>query len=422
MRPKVLTFSGLPSLLPLTGSFLKAKEVLSLTFGNWAELARHLHDPDVCVVLLPFGTGEINGVDCCRQIKEREAFRAIRVFLVATGDVGSQDDAAKKVGCDLVAGGSGADPKILEALEDLLKSAPDVAPRSAPRFDMTGQLFYIVGEEARIGEILNASRTGMLFGANEVLPVGTPVLLRMQSTEGSHLDISAVVKRTLTLSGKNRDFKVGIGCQFARLDSHQQQVFDWLLTYREKRVPNWSQEAAMKILKANVHVLVEMLREPTSRAFLDAFAGEIRPFERAALDSDTFGGTLIRGLVATRVQCAAFATFIADMRTRQQSFGSMLFGILLELFERTSVLASQCEKRIQECRDGSQVEELQNLIDSVDRLDAAKLRLLFSVDENLTPEGLKDSEVTALQTLKEQVSVVRKQQRVREVSVTSPKP
>jgi hypothetical protein len=134
MAKNVLLHRSLESSLPFLLAFLRGKSARPIFFDGWTELTRHLHDPQTVAVVIPLSVGEFNGAACARQVKARGAFREIRVYLVATSDVGTAREEAETCGCDLLAAGEGAEVSILSALEEDVfprwSRAPDPRPAS----------------------------------------------------------------------------------------------------------------------------------------------------------------------------------------------------------------------------------------------------------------------------------------------------
>lgn len=415
MAQKILIFAPLAVRLGGLQPLLQERHVEVVLFGSWSDLSKHIHDPELIVIVLGVGVGSLNGMDCCRQIKQRQAFKAIRIFLIAADKMADSKENALATGCDLFSTESEAEQALRSELVELLGAAEKPVARAALRFHFSGPLFCIEGEEAEVGEILNASRTGVLFASPRATEIGQEVLLRFQSSQGKEADIKAIVKRTISLPPKFSENQFGIGAEFIDLDASQSDALDWLLAYREQRIPTWSSTAISEILSADWKKVVQMLREDVTRALLDGFIGDLKDYEQKALEEETTGKDLLLELLALRLQCAVFTTFVPEMRRAQESLEAVLLKPIQSLLNRLKDLEEKAERSIQENSEIT-VPNQHHLIEASDRLHAEKLKLLFTIDESISMDGVSGSGAETLATIRQKVAYVRNLQRTKEAN------
>lgn len=127
---KVLLVDDVKLFLDITKSFLRNSAVEILTASDGEEALRVIREKRPDVVVMDINMPRMNGIDCCRSIKEDPVLASTPVILVSSSENENDITQARGVGCD------GFLLKPLEAkvfLEKLRRYLPAVERRE-PRF------------------------------------------------------------------------------------------------------------------------------------------------------------------------------------------------------------------------------------------------------------------------------------------------
>jgi len=281
-------------------------------------------------------------------------------------------------------------PPVIIDGEEESGEPPEETKRIATRVDISGPIIYVLDEKQKQGWGINASRTGILFCANEEIEEGVNVLLRFDMLDGKSLDLSASVVRCTQLESPEHGCTYSIGAKFVRLRDNERDRLDALMETRSLAMAKQLSPVFLKELFENGEkILIDAFQKEINPAGLAIYLKEVGPFEREAY-SNNEGKIydLIRRLVAHRMQCYAFRIFLPAVRANRRQLVPLIIPLLGKLVSLCDSIEMEVDKTVKAVHDAEAQKNRQQINESSSRLYQAKIKLMTAVRDLISPEGL----------------------------------
>lgn len=172
-RKTVLLVDDVRLLLEVGKSYLDREDCQVMVAQNGAEALKTARAMRPDLVIMDMDMPEMDGVACCRLLKQDERLQGVPVVLIAGNDPGSVARCAE-AGCDGVLRRPVNKRKLLDTARRHLK----VAGRGKPRVPVCLLVRYGVENQLELHDYsINLSHGGLYIETVKVLPVETPLTL-----------------------------------------------------------------------------------------------------------------------------------------------------------------------------------------------------------------------------------------------------
>jgi CheY-like chemotaxis protein len=387
------------------------------------------------VVLDAFMPG-FSGVELCRQIKDSDWGSTTKVVLVAEQISEVLRNRALDLGCDLFSLRSDAVQLVGNFLKENLTASPSPPPstlppptpdpmplsepsvpeaqvtpeefvderRFEPRIEINGEVSYVVGSQEFRGDLVNGSRSGVLFSAVAEIPAQTNLALKFYGTSGTPFQLDAVVVRSAKMKRPMQDRHFAIGAKFVNVTTNQQPMIDALLQHLDLVERGIDPPTLNSIFTASTEKLWNAFRQPERFPEWSSFLGSLTAMEERAFTSEEQGSNVFRRMVFLRVQCAAFTLFIPRLEKEKKTLSSVFVPKLNELMLQIAAVETELDEAVRHAVASGQEELRRSLNETSNRLHEVKVRLMFSVDHVIAPEGLAPSDQTVIAGIRAKVA------------------
>ncbi len=405
MNHKVLVFPELFEQLPRVRAFFEEEKLEAVLGSDWKNVFQVLKDCQCSAILLDVSLPMKSGLEICRQIKERESLRFLKVILVASKVTDFIEEQAQLSGCDLFVQKDSCEEKIIDFLKILLSSPSEFLGRDSLRTEVTGKVFYFEGTQIKPGELLNISRSGILFAAEKSITVNTRMTLRLDGPEKNPFDLTIVVARCIHLKTPRGQFLYGIGAKFFNVTETQKNNITWVTKNHSKTTPTLTLDGFREILEKPEKVLSFVL-ETNLRTPLTPYMQDILPFEKDLIQGTGKAADCTARVVALRTQCNAAIAFVPLISIDRKNLGHIYLPMLSGLLQRSDAIEGEVEEIIRHATSENREADAQALLESVNRLTKAKVKLIFSLDEGFQREGMSLSEIETLDQIHERAILI----------------
>ncbi len=251
-------------------------------------------------VILDVFMPQVSGMELCRQVKEATGNRTPVVLISATPSETIAQRAAD-YGCDLYVMKEEAEAQILRFIHAKMVEARVDNPRVAPRYELSGMVRYLSPKGERIGELMNASESGVLFAAEDSVTEKTPLTLIFEGIGKGSFQVETVVVRWVPLKSPQGNFKCALGCKFKPSSVDDQNKI--------KAVLDYSRRERLRLNPTQVHQLLDLKEADVRGVFqgnddplgLRALSGPLSEIERQAFSEDSPLFELIRRSILIRL-------------------------------------------------------------------------------------------------------------------------
>jgi len=172
LKKKVLLVDDVRLFLEVTKSFF-SRDNLQLTVaqnGREALKTARVIRPDL--IIMDLQMPEMDGADCCRELKQDPALGAIPVILLAREGDAAARERCLAAGCDRVLGKPFSRKQLLEISYEYLK----ITQRATPRLPIRLLVRYGLENQQTLHDYtINLSVGGIFLETEVLLPVGTGV-------------------------------------------------------------------------------------------------------------------------------------------------------------------------------------------------------------------------------------------------------
>ncbi len=215
-RKKIVIADDVELFLMLEKSFFNREEFELITARNGEETLKAIRETKPDLVFLDLYMPDMNGDECCRIVKNDEAYRHIPIVMVTTTGREEDIERCRNAGCvDIVHKPINRHDFLATAQRHL-----QVEERGTPRFNTQLRVYYCTSSHDLLNDYSIDLSTGGLFLATEhILPPGTELSMefRLPTSKGSIRCKARVAWVNYPHQRKKAAFPNGMGVQFLDL-------------------------------------------------------------------------------------------------------------------------------------------------------------------------------------------------------------
>jgi len=212
-RKTILLVDDVRLLLEVGKSYLNREDCQVVVAQNGKEALKTALAIRPDLVIMVADMPGMDGVACCRALKQEERLREVPVVLIAGSDPGSVARCAE-AGCDGVVRRPVSKRKLLDAVRRHLQ----IVGRSKPRVPACLLIRYGVENQLELHDYsINLSHGGLFIETDKILPVETPLTLEFiipGSTEPLLCKGRVAWVNQAGDAGPNRALPSGVGVEF----------------------------------------------------------------------------------------------------------------------------------------------------------------------------------------------------------------
>jgi CheY-like chemotaxis protein len=169
---KILLVDDMKNFLDLEVSFLQRKECGILLAHDGIEALRIAKKEVPDLIILDLEMPKMNGIQCCRIIKNEKDLKHIPVIFITGLD---KEEECRKVGCDEFMRKPVSEAQFIEVIGRCL----NIKERKESRANVSLSVKYTVKGKSYNCFSRDISQTGILLIIGEVLPIGTKLALEI---------------------------------------------------------------------------------------------------------------------------------------------------------------------------------------------------------------------------------------------------
>jgi CheY-like chemotaxis protein len=215
-KAKVLLADASEFCLELLKDFLKHSQVQTFTSGDGPGAIRQARKLRPDLVVLDWGLPAINGLDCCRTIREEQALSAVPVILLLPAGQEQAHAACLATGCNAVLHKPLDRSHFLEVGRTFLERIE----RRLPRIRCRATVACRFAQGTFFGTIEDISPQGMFIGSSHPVKSGDPLRIKflLPWQEGRLIETAARVTWTQGPRGlRKNNLPQGFGLTFEGL-------------------------------------------------------------------------------------------------------------------------------------------------------------------------------------------------------------
>lgn len=397
MTEKAIVFSELLTQIPDLRAALSGAnfDLIEVNGGKDAAASVDQHRPVLFV--LDVAMPQMSGIECCRQLKESAVGVPPKVVLISAIPSTTLAQRAQDAGCDLFAPLNEAPGRVQQFLNSAAARASggrgkesEEMIRGSARVEVPGKIKYTLGDQALEGDLMNASRTGVLFAARIAHPPGVLLTLKFMGSDGADFEIQASVVRTLQLKEPRKGLAIAVGAKFENLGPDGAERVQKILNIAaaQPSAMKLSPEVVRRLLEGTAEIIRPVIQGEDTDPPLKMLLGEMTPAEIEAFSGTTPTADCIRRLVLHRVQCNAFFVFLPTLQAQRNVVGAPFLNLLKGLLANSDAIEEEVNGLVKLAVNAGDEPTRQTLNGISSTLYQAKVKLLYGVNEKIPPEGL----------------------------------
>ena len=212
---KILLVDDMANFLDLEVSFLNRVDCQTLIAKNGMEAIKIAKGEKPDIILLDLEMPVMNGIECCRILKNDPELKKIPLVMVTSSD---RMEECYKAGCDDFVRKPISEAAFLEEIRKFV----EIRERDDRRVPISVEVSYAKGEESYFAYSQDISMSGIFLITRDLFKVGQNVTLSFR-IDDKLIDGKGHVVRVITQESTGRQI-TGMGIQFADLDKESREA------------------------------------------------------------------------------------------------------------------------------------------------------------------------------------------------------
>lgn len=212
---KILLVDDMANFLDLEVSFLNRVDCKTLIAKNGMEAIKLAKSEKPDIILLDLEMPVMNGIECCRILKNDPQMKKIPVVMVTSSD---RMEEAYKAGCDDFVKKPINQGHFLEEIRKFI----DVKERTDSRVPLSVEVSYSKGDESFFAYSRDISMGGLFLITRDLFNIGEEVDMSFRLNDAIINSRAKVVRQTTEESGGRQ--VTGMGMEFEGLDDESVEI------------------------------------------------------------------------------------------------------------------------------------------------------------------------------------------------------